>query len=296
VTSTSTALAVDLGGTNMRAAIVGEDGALTARQTRRTPRGDPRPDALVALIRDVCDGVETAPGYAVIGVPGRVDHASGRSEHAPNLPASWRPHLTEKTLASALDLKVHLANDADLAAVGEAYFGAGEGLDDVAYVTVSTGVGAGVVLRGRLVHGRRSLAEVGHSIVDLAAMRRGEPCTFETLGSGTAMARRAKEAGIPVSGAEFVALVRTGDAAALAVWERVVEALAVGVANVAWAFSPDVVVMGGGLGRTGDLLYDPIRALLAKRGPPGLAVKVVCAALGDDAGLVGGGAWLRATG
>lgn len=189
---------------------------------------------------------------------------------------------------------MHLANDADLAAVGEAWFGAGKGAADVAYVTVSTGVGAGVVLGGRVLHGRRSIAEVGHTVVNLAAMRRGEPCTFEQLGSGTGLARQAQAAGISATGADFVALVRAGDPAASAVWAQVVEALAVGIANLAFTFSPDVIVIGGGLGRTGDLLYDPIRAFLARRGPPALPIRVAGAALGDDAGLIGAAAWSRA--
>ncbi len=287
-----TVLAVDLGGTNMRAAIVGEDGSLSARETRKTPRDAPRPDGLVALIRDVAAG--SGATSAVIGVPGRVDHATGRCEHAPNLPPSWAPHLQARALADAIGLPVHLANDADLAAVGEAYFGAGRGHRDVVYVTVSTGVGAGALLGGRILHGRRSIAEVGHTIVDLEALRRGQPATLETLGSGTALARIAKEAGIQASGADFVALVEAGDRHALAVWSRVVDALAVGVCNVAFAFSPEVVVLGGGLGRTGELLYAPIRAFLAQHGPPALEIRVVGATLGDDGGLIGAAGWDRA--
>lgn len=287
-----TVLAVDLGGTNMRAAVVSDDGTLSAREARKTPRGDPRPDGLVALIRDVAAG--SGATSAVIGVPGRVDHATGRCEHAPNLPPSWAPHLEARALGDAIGLPVHLANDADLAAVGEAYFGAGVGHRDVVFMTISTGVGAGALLGGRLLHGRHSIAEVGHTIIDVEALRRGQPATLELLGSGTALGRIAKEAGIQASGAAFVALVEAGDRHALSVWSRVVDALAVGVCNVAFAYTPEVVVLGGGLGRTGELLYAPIRAFLAQHGPPALDVRVVGAALGDDGGLVGAAAWDRA--
>lgn len=89
--TTEAALAVDLGGTNLRAALVTADGVVTGTQKRRTPREDPRPDALVALVKDVLATAASRPAYAVIGVPGRVDHAAGRCEHAPNLPPRGRP-------------------------------------------------------------------------------------------------------------------------------------------------------------------------------------------------------------
>ena len=96
-------------------------------------------------------------------------------------------------------LSVSIANDADLAAVGEAWFGAGRDFADVAYLTVSTGIGAGIVTGGLLVHGGRSLAEVGHTVVDGEALADGRPATVEELGSGTALDRLAEEAGLDVA-------------------------------------------------------------------------------------------------
>jgi glucokinase len=164
------------------------------------------------------------------------------------------------------------------------------------YVTFSTGVGAGVVLGRRLVHGRRSLAEVGHTILDLSAAARGRPATVEELASGRALGRLASGAGLSGSGPDTIAAVRRAEPGAAAVWDRVTAAAGAAVVNLAWLFSPEVVVVGGGLGLVGDLLLDPIRAALAASGPPGLdePIAVVNATLGDDAGLAGAAAWSQA--
>lgn len=195
-----------------------------------------------------------------------------------------------------LGMPVLLANDADLAAVGEASFGAGRGWRDVAYVTLSTGVGAGVVFDGAIVHGRRSLAELGPTILDRAAAAIGDPATVEALGSGTALGRVACAAGLPEDGAELVRLVAAGDEQAGRVWATVVRAAAYGIVNVAHLFSPEIVIVGGGLGRNGSLVLDPVRAELDRFGPAGLPepIALVEAALGDDAALVGAALWRAA--
>lgn len=282
-------LSVDLGGTRMRAAVVAPGGAVLRRRVEPTPRRAACPDALLDLMAGFLGSSGIAE--AVVGVPGRVDYATGRLEHAPNLPLGWAAALTEEQLSSVLGVPVALANDADLAAVGEAHFGAGRHYRDVVYLTLSTGVGAGVVLDGRLVHGRRSLAEVGHTVIDRDAAAAGQPATLEDLASGTALARLAAQAGLEGDGAAVVRLVEAGHPAARAVWDLVVAAAAIGVANIAHLYSPDVVVIGGGLGRVGSLLLDPIRAHLVRHGPRGVAVDVIGAALGDDGGLAGAAGW-----
>jgi glucokinase len=290
----TTYLAVDLGGTSMRAARTAADGTVSGRVERPTP-ATPDVEALLALCRDVLrHGADVTS--AVVGVPGRVDYGAGRLEMAPNLAEGWTEVLTEERLTDELELPAALANDADLAAVGESWFGAGRAHRDVAYLTISTGIGAGVVTGGLLVHGRRSVAEVGHTIVDGEALVRGEPATVEQLGSGPALARIAEEAGLDVRGAALVDSVRHGDEASAAVLARVVAAAAIGAVNLAHLFTPDVIVVGGGLGLNGDLVLDPIRRLLETRGPTGLPdpIAVVSARLGDDAGLAGAGAWSRA--
>jgi glucokinase len=287
-------LSVDLGGTRMRAAVASADGQLLDRRAEPTPQDATCPEALMSLVGDVlaAGGVD----HAVIGVPGRVDHHRGRLEHAPNLPPHWPGALDEQLLADRFGVDVALANDADLAAVGETYFGAGQSHADVVYVTISTGVGAGVLLEKRLISGTRSLAEAGHTVLDHHAAARGEPASFEELGSGTALGRRATDAGLPSDGARVVELVHAGVPEAIGVWDELVAVIATGIRNLAFLFSPSAIVLGGGVGRNGDLLVRPIRSHLDEHGPRGLPtpIDVLVAELGDDAALVGAAAWRRA--
>ena len=133
--------------------------------------------------------------------------------------------------------------------MGEAAFGAGAGTADVAYLTISTGIGAGVVHGGRLLRGRRSLAEVGHTVIDWSAWRQGSPSTLEELGSGSGLARLAREAGLGGLDARGIeSAAKTGDAGASAIWQGAIAACAVGVSNLVMSFYPSTVVIGGGLG------------------------------------------------
>lgn len=287
-------LAIDVGGTHLRAAVVSPDGVVLTRADRRTAQA--QSGAAVAELAATLTADHRC-AHGVAGLPGRVDYERGRLEYAPNVPPSWAAELTAGRLSDALDMPILLANDADMAAVGETYFGAGRGAADVVYVTVSTGVGAGVLLGRRLVRGRRSIAEIGHTVIDLRALNVGRPATVENLGSGTALARIASAAGIVGDGAALARLVRAGDANATRVWTEAAHAAAIGVANLAFLFTPQVIVLGGGVSSTGDLFTEPVRRYLQACGPPGLAetIEVRVAALGDDAGLVGAAGWADAT-
>jgi glucokinase len=284
-------LAVDLGGTHLRVALVDESGSVEGARRVDTPVVPG--DDFLDLLRSTAAGGATT---AVVGVPGRVDYRLGRLEHAPNLSAAWRDQLREDAIGERLGLPVALANDADLAAVGEAWFGAGRGHADVAYLTISTGVGAGVVTGGLLCHGRRSMAEVGHTVIDRVALAAWLPATVEALGSGTALDRLAQAAGLGSDASEVVARAQQGDEAAAALVADVVGAAALGAVSLAHLFAPDILVLGGGLGRQADLVVEPIRRALVEHGPVGLPrpIEVVTAGLGDQAGLAGAGAWGRA--
>ena len=269
-------LGVDLGGTRLRVAVFDRDGGMLHKEVTRTPPGNP--GALVEAMRDTLAVRNPGVGTAVVGVPGRVAYATGEVVRLPNLPA-WEGHLSAGALAETLGFPVLLANDADLAALGEHRHGAGRGSADMLYVTSSTGVGAGVILNGRLLCGHWSLAEAGHMIIDRHS---GE--TVERLGSGTALSRLAGE-----DAARVAAKARAGDAKALAQFRQVADALAIGVVNLVHCFMPERVVIGGGMAHAGDLLLDPIRDRLARCTSSCSASRgdVARAQLGDDAGLRG---------
>ncbi len=290
-------LAADIGGTHMRAALVNHNGTVLVNRTVPTPAHDDAPAALVDLIRSVkgMSGEQTAD-HAVVGLPGAVDYDGGRLLWAPHLPESWLQLLSDDELTSRLGLPVLIANDADLAAVGEATFGAGIGTPDVAYLTISTGIGAGVMCGGRLLRGRRSLAEVGHTVIDWHAWCAGRPCTLEQLGSGSGMTREAAEAGMGDLDAQaIVGAAGKGDHRARDIWNRAVVACAAGVCNLVMTFSPSMVVVGGGIGRREDF-FEAVRATVLSRPahhPKDLSI--VTSSLGDVAGLAGAAGWMAAT-
>jgi glucokinase len=288
-------LAADLGGTHLRAALVDDGGEILLHRSVETPHEGLLPTTLVELLITVVEAGERPVKATVVGVPGPVNYDLGKLEWAPHIPGSWVTDLSEEWLGERLDRVVTVANDADLAAVGEAYFGAGRSYRDLAYLTVSTGVGAGVVLNRRLVHGHRSIGEIGHTVIDRLAWREGRPATLELVGSGSSIARLSEEAGLgPLDGPHLEEAVAQGGAQARQVWNGLIEAITIGVLNLARLFGPQAIVIGGGLGSRERLLR-PVRELLAARG--GMATCALLAAeLGDDAGLVGAPAWTRAFG
>jgi glucokinase len=287
-------IAVDLGGTNLRVAIVDPSGAVQGRHKVPTPRGGSIADALVELIGELRVDPESS---AVIAVPGPVEYESGRAIWLPHLPPEWVHELAEDSLSERLGRPVSIANDADVAAVGETYFGAGRTASDVVYLTVSTGIGAGVLLNRRLVRGRRSVAEIGHTIIDRDAFSRGEPATLEDLASGSSVPMLAQAAAVPVqSGEQLEQLEKIGDVRAAAVWTEMVENLLIGIINTAWCFGPELFIIGGGLGREREL-FAPLRERLGQVTPTlAMNLSLVAAELGDDAGLVGAAAWHEALG
>jgi glucokinase len=166
------------------------------------------------------------------------------------------------------------------------------------YVTVSTGIGAGVILDGRLMAGPKSGVEVGHVIIDREAARAGGPATVEQLGAGPALARVAAAAGVAERDRALVDLAEAGDPRLADGWARVIEAVGLGGVALAHMFCPEVIVIGGGLGEASEDLRTGVREAVAARGPRALPrpIAVVPALLGDDAGLQGAVAWQEAAG
>ncbi len=267
-------LVADLGGTRLRAAVFDRDGTMRSHVTEPTPAADPA--ALIRALQQARAEASEYVDHAVIGVPGIVDYEAGLALALPQLSA-WR-EVSAASLSEALGIPVSLANDADLAALGEHRFGAGMGTQHMVYVTCSTGVGAGVIVGGRLIHTRYSLGEIGHTIIDWHSGR-----TVEQAGSGSGIEERTRE-----SAATIASRALAGDAEAAAQFSRLAEALGVGVMTMVLCFMPERVVIGGGVSQAGDLLLAPVRARIRSlEHVPFTPEQIVRSQLGDDSGLQG---------
>ena len=307
---------IDVGGTNLKAGLVDRSGRLLAAARRPLDFQGPAAfaAALAELTAEASDrgGVPLSDVDAVgIGLPGAV--AGGEVLFTTNIPLEHVP-LAEM-LRQRLHLPVLLGNDADCAAVGEYFRGAGRGLTDFAVVTLGTGVGAGVILGGRLRGGEAS-SEAGHMVTHAG----GLPCPcgrrgcWEQYASATALVRMtraamarhpesllcrlAKERGGVDGRTPFLA-AEAGDAAALEVCRRYVEELAEGTASLINLLRPEAVAFGGGVaGAPEALLLAPLRervAALSYSRHGGRAARLVRAELGNDAGIIGAALLSRAT-
>ncbi len=283
------ALAVDVGGTTIKAALVDRAGAVVATERRATPHGSSARDA-VALVGSalLAQRPETAVVGAGVVVPGLVDREAGIAAYSANI--GWRDLELVRSLGDRWGLSVRIANDVASGGVAEHRLGAGVGTQDLAFVPIGTGIAASIVSGGRLVTGHRGeTAEVGHLTV-----RPGVPCAcgrdgcLEAVASASAIARRYTGlSGNPVTGAQDVAARLTTDALARQVWQEAVEALADGLGIVSLVVAPALVVIGGGLSRAGDQLLDPLRVALRQRVTLVHPADVAVSALGDRGGLIG---------
>ncbi|MBB3609628.1 ROK family protein [Rhizobium sp. BK602] len=302
------ALAFDLGGTELRAALVDEDGNLLSFSAVPTQAAG-GPDAVIRQIELLAAAVaaetpDLVPVGIGIGAPGPLDPEAGVVIAAPTL-TGWHEVPLADILSNRFQLPVRLENDANAAAVGEWRYGAGRGARSIVFVTVSTGIGGGVIADGRILHGRRGLAaEIGHMTIT----NEGERCfcgaigCFEAVASGTALGRRATahtqpfdgsmlralSAEADVTGRNVVDAARRGDAQALELLEAEARWLGIGFTNLLHLYSPDLLVMGGGISHGFDLLHDLITATIRDRAMPAYRdVPIVPALLGRHAGLIG---------
>ncbi|MFB7663131.1 ROK family protein [Kitasatospora sp. NPDC056138] len=297
--------AIDIGGTKIAAALVGGDGTLLTRTQRPTPAASDGETVLGAVL-DALDELATAPGWSEVralgvGSAGPVDISRGTVSPV-NIPG-WRGFPIVERLAAhpaAEGLPVVLAGDGIAVAAAEHRFGAAQPYDNALCMVVSTGVGGGLILNGRLHTGPTGNAgHIGHITVDLD----GDPCPcgsrgcVEQLASGTAIARYALRSGWrpaaqDASAVAVAASARAGDPIALAAYERAGQALAAAIAATATLVELDAVVIGGGVAQVGGLLLDPLRAHLRTYAalPFAAGITVHRALLGTDAGLVGAAA------
>lgn len=317
VSPESVAVGIDLGGTQVRAALVDGRGRLLARAAQPTDKaGGPRAVLLQmhGLVEEVSREVGLAGVPAIgVGSPGPLDSQAGVVLNIPTLPG-WTDIPLAAWLSERLGKPVALENDGVAAAVGEWHFGAGRGLDNFVYMTVSTGIGGGVIADGRLLRARRRLAgHLGHMTVQGTGpvCQCGNRGCWEALASGTAFAEQAREALAtqpasllaattePVTGRHVFEAAQRGDALALQLVEDEARWLGVGIVSLLHLYSPDAVVMGGGVSHGFEMLLPGIRRHIESCAlPPFREVPVVRAALGADSGLVGAAAvaFMSATG
>ncbi len=298
-------IGIDIGASKANIGVLGANGAILAK-TKIDIRGlkndsDATLEAICVETAKVVDGAGIAMdriGFVGLGVPGTVESAGGRILYAPNL--GWRDVRVGDQFRRRLGRTPGLVQDARAAALAECLLGAGRGEPVVICLTLGTGIGAGIILGGKIFNGGLNTAgEVGHMIVQ----QDGEPCgcgrsgCLEAYASGTAIVRAARKLGkwndVPgMDKAESVFdKARAGDGDARGIVERAARYLGIGIVNIVNILSPNVVIISGGMCEQEDLLIRPVREYVAANAytltvQTG-AFRIVKAALGEDAPMIG---------
>jgi glucokinase len=305
-TGTGTAIgAVDIGGTKIAVGVVDTDGQVKHRnefptEARRGPR-----HALERIQQSLRQAIE-ATGASLegigIGATGPVDPMSGEFGNVEFLPG-WEGFNLVQAVEETLSTPAAMENDADAAALGEAAFGAGRGVSRFIYITVSTGIGAGLVFDGKLYRGVDGAhPEIGHLFLDPA----GPVCTcggrgcWESLASGSAVSRYWEELSSQRWEAQQVfEAAKAGDERARQVVDRCARYLGLGLATLVTTFAPEVIALGGGVMRSRHLFWDGLQGDILRmcRYVPAERVRLVPAGLGEDTGLAGAASvWLHRQG
>lgn len=284
----SQVVSIDLGGTTVRGALVTPDGALIHAIKEPLVPGN-APAQVLSIMQQLAALGDAR--RAVVGLPGRVDRATGELQFATqNLPGTDFSGLSASHLATDTGLEVELANDAELAVLGEAAFGAGSRDGTTAYLTFSTGVGAAASAAGRVLAGPMT----GYQIGQYPVLGPDRPVLNE-LSSAWRITQLGAETGTPSPDIQSVfERADWGEAPALRAWTDIVAGATAAALLMCVTCSPDVLVIGGGIARGGgERLLSAITDRVDRDANArlGLAVRVRPAALGDDVSLVGGAAW-----
>jgi glucokinase len=291
------AIAVDLGGTQLRAALVDRGGVVSARQNVATA-AQAGADTVVKQISDLVKTViSEATGKKILGVgvssPGPLDTAEGIALSLPTI-AGFENFPLGAALRKSVALPLWLENDGIAAAIGEWRLGAGRGFANIVYVTVSTGIGGGVIVDNHVMRGRRGMAgHVGHMIIvpDGDVCGCGTRGCFEAYGAGPAFTKRAVSRGLTADSKAVFEAAREGHAIAMELVREEAEILGRGFASLAHLYSPDLIVMGGGLANAFDDLIPDMRATFIENAMPAFKdIKIVRAGLGGNSGLIGAAA------
>ncbi|MFI0718722.1 ROK family protein [Streptomyces sp. NPDC021224] len=297
-------IALDVGGTGMKAALVAADGTLLHEDRR--PTGRKRgPDAVVAAILDFAadlrdHGVREfgEPAAAAgVAVPGIVDDVRGIAAYAANL--GWRDVPLRDLLSARLDgVPVALGHDVRSGGLAEGRIGAGQGTDRFLFLALGTGIAGAIGIDGRIEAGAHGYAgEIGHVVVrpDGPECGCGQRGCLETLASAGAVSRAwaAAGGGPDANAADCARAVEAGDPRAIEVWRDAVDALAAGLVTGFTLLDPRMLIIGGGLAEAGDTLFGPLRSAVESRITFQKLPLIVPAALGDTAGCLGAGllAW-----
>lgn len=301
--------AVDIGGTHIRVAMYEPD-STTPVSHHRTRSQANEPGVFDRLVQAI-ESVWQKDRVKAIGIasPGPLDPHTGTILATPNIP-QWKNFPLAPNLSKHFGVPVYLDNDANMAGLGEWQYGAGKGHHNLVYITISTGIGGGVISHDRLLQGFHGMAaELGHMIID----PKGPPCGcgyhghVESFSSGTAIARYVTEqitagtksmlqAHPSLNTAQVADAARDGDPLAISAFERAGYYLGIAMANYLAIFDPSILIFGGGVSQVGDLLFKPFEESLHKHTfhPHYLDDLVITkAALGDNAGLMGALAWAR---
>lgn len=287
------ALGIDIGGTRMRAAVVAPDGKVLSRAECATP-AKAAPDDIVATVATIV--LQAMRGHspgsilsAGVCAPGPLDVPRGVAIATPTI-RGFVDYPLRARIAAAIGMPTGLDHDGHAAAYGEWKFGAGRGLANMLFVTISTGIGGGAIVDGALQRGRLGMAgHVGHMTIapDGPLCACGNRGCWEALASGPAFAATARTAGFPDGAAVFDA-ARKNDAKAINLIEKQSVWLAIGLVNLIHIYSPDTVVLGGGVINGLDLMRPFLQSQMTRRAmTPFRDVPFVQAQLGDNAGVIG---------
>ncbi len=302
------AIGIDLGGTYIKGALIDEQGQILVKEQISTLKELGADDILrriAELIRQLAQMGEVPMSDLLgvgIGIPGFIDERQGMAVEVINI--GWKNIAVREPLEKMVQLPVFMDNDANAAALGEAWVGAGRGTDSAICVTLGTGVGGGIVLHQKIWSGSNHMGgELGHFVMD----PEGAPCNcgrrgcLETFSSATGILRMAKdgiESGVTTTltieelstKGVFDAAV-AGDELGQMVVAKAAEMLGRGLAMAADLINPEMIIIGGGVAKAGDDLFVPVRESFLRYALPRVAeaARIVPALLGNDAGVVGAG-------
>ncbi len=308
-------IGIDLGGTAIKLAIIDDRGNIVDKSEEPTGRNgkDAVLDQITAMIDKLLkmNNMDMAQVTSVgIGVPGFIDWESGYVYELVNL--KWKDVRLKEELQQRIALPVFVENDANAAALGELWVGAGQNARSLVMVTLGTGVGGGVVINGDVIHGANGMGgEIGHLSLlpeDGPLCNCGKKGCLETLASATAVARMGREAaesgesgllhallksGQQITARDVVEAAAQGDEKSREIMDRVTYHLGWGLSLIANTINPDRMVIGGGLSRAGEILFNPLRESFRQFSLKRVyeACEIIPAQLGNDAGVIGA-AWV----